>query len=76
MITPPFLETDLVYRTISRHFIHACVFDPQMAHGQIRRKERAKTHIEKLKAEEYKNQYELEQITHYFSSSLADKEES
>ncbi|MDO6431104.1 histidine kinase [Flavitalea sp. BT771] len=38
-----------------------------------RKKEQAKTHIEKLKAEEYKSQYELEQISHYFSSSLADK---
>jgi ligand-binding sensor domain-containing protein/putative methionine-R-sulfoxide reductase with GAF domain len=41
--------------------------------GLIRKKEQAKTHIEKLKAEEYKNQFELEQISNYFSSSLADK---
>jgi ligand-binding sensor domain-containing protein/putative methionine-R-sulfoxide reductase with GAF domain len=41
--------------------------------GLTRKKEQAKTHIEKLKAEEYKNQYELEQISHYFSSSLANK---
>ena len=41
--------------------------------GLTRRKEQAKTHIEKLKAEEYKSQYELEQISHYFSSSLANK---
>jgi len=34
------------------------------------RRNRQKTHIEKLKAEEYKSQYELEQISHYFSSSL------
>jgi ligand-binding sensor domain-containing protein/putative methionine-R-sulfoxide reductase with GAF domain len=39
----------------------------------IRKKEQAKTHIEKLKAEEYKSQFELEQISHYFSSSLANK---
>ena len=32
-----------------------------------------KTHVEKLKADDYKNQFELEQITNYFSSSLADK---
>ena len=32
-----------------------------------------KTHIERLKAEHYKSQYELEQISHYFSSSLAGK---
>lgn len=41
--------------------------------GAIRKKERAKTHIEKLKAEEYKYQFELEQISNYFSSSLAGK---
>jgi putative methionine-R-sulfoxide reductase with GAF domain/anti-sigma regulatory factor (Ser/Thr protein kinase) len=39
----------------------------------IRKKEAEKTYIQKLKAEEYKNLFELEQITNYFSSSLADK---
>jgi ligand-binding sensor domain-containing protein/putative methionine-R-sulfoxide reductase with GAF domain len=38
-----------------------------------RKKEMEKTQIEKLKADDYKNLYELEQITNYFSSSLADK---
>lgn len=37
----------------------------------IRKKEREKTNLAKLKAEEYKNQFELEQITNYFSSSLS-----
>ena len=41
--------------------------------GLIRKKERAKTHIQELKAEEYKSQFELEQISNYFSSSLANK---
>jgi len=41
--------------------------------GLTTRKEQAKTHIEKLKAEEYKSQFELEQVSHYFSSSLANK---
>jgi len=41
--------------------------------GLIRKQERAKTNIQELKAQEYKNQYELEQISNYFSSSLADK---
>jgi len=39
--------------------------------SRIRRKEEEKTHVEKLKADHYKNQYELEQITNYFTSSLA-----
>jgi LytS/YehU family sensor histidine kinase len=32
-----------------------------------------KTRVQKLIAEDYKNQFELEQISNYFSSSLADK---
>jgi len=39
--------------------------------GVIQRREQAKTHIQALKAEEYKSQYELEQISNYFSYSLA-----
>ena len=41
--------------------------------GLALKREQAKTHIQKLLADEYKNQFELEQISHYFSSSLADK---
>ncbi|HEU0064899.1 MAG TPA: histidine kinase, partial [Flavisolibacter sp.] len=41
--------------------------------GIIQKKERTKTAFEKLKAEEYKSQYELEQISNYFSSSMAHK---
>lgn len=39
----------------------------------VRKKEMEKTQVEKLKADDYKNRYELEQISNYFSSSLADK---
>lgn len=38
-----------------------------------RRKEMVNTQIQQLRAEDYKAQFELEQITHYFSSSLAGK---
>ena len=41
--------------------------------GLARKKEMEKTHIQKLKADDYKNQFELEQISNYFSSSLAGK---
>ena len=41
--------------------------------SSIRKREMEKTHIQKLKADDYKNQFELEQITNYFSSSLAGK---
>lgn len=36
-------------------------------------KEMVKTQLEKLKADDYKAQFELEQISHFFSSSLAGK---
>jgi hypothetical protein len=39
----------------------------------IRKNESAKTAKEKKRAEEFKNQFELEQIINYFSSSLQDK---
>jgi ligand-binding sensor domain-containing protein len=37
----------------------------------VERREQAKTHMQALKAEEYKSQYELEQITNYFSYSVS-----
>lgn len=40
---------------------------------KTKKKEMQKTQVEKLKAEDYRNKYELEQITHYFSSSLSAK---
>lgn len=39
----------------------------------IKKKERDEVQVQQLKAEEYKNRLELEQISHYFSSSLAGK---
>lgn len=41
--------------------------------GVIAKREQAKTHIQTLKAEEYKNQFELEQISNFFSYSLSGK---
>ena len=41
--------------------------------GIARKKEMEKTRIQKIIADDYKNQFELEQISHYFSSSLANK---
>ena len=41
--------------------------------GIARKKEMEKTRIQKLIADDYKNQFELQQISHYFSSSLANK---
>ena len=39
----------------------------------IRKKERENSRVQQLIAEEYKNQFELEQISNYFSSSFAGK---
>lgn len=39
----------------------------------VRKKEMEKTRIEKLKADDYKNQFELEQISNYFSTNLSSK---
>lgn len=41
--------------------------------GLARKKEMEKTQVEKIKADNYKNQFELEHISNYFSSSLAGK---
>lgn len=41
--------------------------------SQVRKREMEKTRIQKLKADDYKSQFELEQISNYFSSSLTGK---
>ena len=41
--------------------------------GVVRKNEQAKTQMQSLIAEEYKFQFEVEQISNYFSSSLAEK---
>lgn len=43
--------------------------------GVARKKEMQKTEIQKIIADDYKSQFELEQISNYFSSSLAGKKE-
>jgi len=41
--------------------------------SSVRSEEMVKTEMEKLRADDYKAQFELEQISNYFSSSLVDK---
>jgi putative methionine-R-sulfoxide reductase with GAF domain/sugar lactone lactonase YvrE len=72
-VLPPFWKTNWFIG----FFILALSF---LFYGFIRwrtnratRKEMEKTNIEKLKAENYKSQFELEQISNFFSTSLADK---
>lgn len=72
-VRPPFWKTDwfiflLIVLTIAAIF----VLDKSRVNA-VRKKEREKAQVQQLIAEDYKNQFELEQISNYFSSSLADK---
>ncbi|MEO8406352.1 MAG: histidine kinase, partial [Chitinophagaceae bacterium] len=72
-IAPPFWNEPWFYAFCTAILIILVYILLSWRTGTIRRKERAKTRIQKLKADEYKNQFELEQISNYFSSSLAGK---
>jgi len=72
-VLPPFWRTDwfiLCAIGVAMVLLYLLI---QWRTGIARKKEMEKTHIEKLKADDYKNQFELEQISNYFSSSLAGK---
>jgi putative methionine-R-sulfoxide reductase with GAF domain len=75
VVSPPFwqrtwfIAAGIILLAMAVYFFH------KWRTNVIRRKERAKTHMQTLKAEEYKSQFELEQITNYFSSSLAGKKD-
>ncbi|MBS1597414.1 MAG: histidine kinase [Bacteroidetes bacterium] len=72
-IIPPFWRKEW-FMALFVAFLSVCVYLLlKWRTSYIRKQERAKTHIEKLKADEYKNQFELEHISNYFSSSLVGK---
>ncbi|HRE37873.1 MAG TPA: histidine kinase [Chitinophagaceae bacterium] len=72
-VLPPFWQKDW-FRIMATLLSLALIFlFIQWRIAVARKKEMEKTHVQKLKADDYKNKYELEQITNYFSSSLADK---
>ncbi|MFL5808517.1 MAG: histidine kinase, partial [Flavisolibacter sp.] len=73
VITPPFWKEDWFNLLVSAGVVILLFSLYKWRTEQIRKKERAKTHLQQLKAEEYKNQFELEQISNYFSSSLEGK---
>lgn len=73
MVLPPFWKTDWFIILISVLALVALYFFIKWRTNVARKKEMEKTQIEKLKADDYKNQFELEQIANYFSSSLANK---
>jgi ligand-binding sensor domain-containing protein/putative methionine-R-sulfoxide reductase with GAF domain len=73
MVLPPFWEKSWFYYSCGLLLIIAIYLFVKWRTGIIQKKEQEKTRVQKLKAEEYKTQFELEQITNYFSSSFADK---
>ncbi|MGZ3922513.1 MAG: sensor histidine kinase [Flavisolibacter sp.] len=73
VVLPPFWEKRWFYYAAAVFFLAAVYVLARWRINIIRKKEQAQTQIQKLKVEEYKTQFELEQITNYFSSSFADK---
>jgi ligand-binding sensor domain-containing protein/putative methionine-R-sulfoxide reductase with GAF domain len=73
VVLPPFWKTDWFITLISVLTIVALYFLIKWRTNLVRKKEMEKTQIEKLKADDYKNQFELEQIANYFSYSLTNK---
>jgi ligand-binding sensor domain-containing protein len=73
VVLPPFWEKSWFYYSCGLLIILTIYVFVKWRTGIIQRKEQEKTRVQKLKAEEYKTQFELEQISNYFSSSFADK---
>ncbi len=73
VVSPPFWQKAWFIALLLGTTILALYLFVHWRTGLARKKEMEKTHIEKLKADDYKNQFELEHISNYFSSSLADK---
>lgn len=73
VVLPPFWRTTWFLVTAGILFAALIYIFIKWRIRIVRKKEMVKTQIEKLKADDYKAQFELEQISHYFSSSLADK---
>ncbi len=73
MVTPPIWGRNWFIALMGALLLMLMYLFIKWRTGVARKKEMVKTHIEKLKADDYKNQFELEQVSHYFSSSLAGK---
>jgi ligand-binding sensor domain-containing protein/putative methionine-R-sulfoxide reductase with GAF domain len=73
VVLPPFWEKNWFYYSGIFLLIIIIYILVKWRINTVRKKEQEKTHIQKIKAEEYKIQFELEQISNYFSSSFADK---
>jgi len=73
IIRPPYWKTPWFIVLASLMLLSLGYMIYGMKVNAVRRTERAKVQFQHLKAEEYKNRLELEQISNYFSSSLSDK---
>jgi len=73
IVLPPFWMKDWFIVLLAAAIVVVMYLLIRLRISSIRKKEMEKTHIQKLKADDYKNQFELEQITNYFSSSLVGK---
>jgi len=73
VVLPPFWKADWFIILMSIFVLVLLYLFIKWRTGLARKKEMEKTQIEKLKADDYKNQFELEQISNYFSSSLVGK---
>ena len=70
-IQPPFWKSTWFIFLFATGLAALILFIYKTRVNNIRKKEREKARVQRLIAEEYKNQFELEQISNYFSSSLA-----
>ena len=73
VVLPPFWEKDWFVILLGIAISVLIYLLIKWRTGIARKKEMEKTRIQKLIADDYKNQFELEQISNYFSSSLANK---
>jgi putative methionine-R-sulfoxide reductase with GAF domain len=73
VVLPPFWMKEWFIISISVIVLVLLYLFIRWRTGLARKNEMEKTHIQKLKADDYKSQFELEQISNYFSSSLDGK---
>jgi putative methionine-R-sulfoxide reductase with GAF domain len=73
VIQPPFWKTTWFLVLLGTLAAATILIIYKSRVNAVRKNEREKARVQKMIAEEYKNQFELEQISNYFSSSLAYK---
>jgi len=72
-IQPPFWKMTWFIIVLASFVLGLVLLLYKMRINSVRKKEQEKARVQQLIAEDYKNQFELEQISNYFSSSLAGK---